>query len=78
LRDGSRGACCRVHVGETRKALDLGGVRQFHLGLNISRQVSDHARIGVALTHISNAGSQRINPGVNSGLVTFTWMFQDY
>jgi hypothetical protein len=59
------------------KGLDLGGVREFHLGANISYQIGDSTRLGVALTHISNAGSQRINPGANSGLVTFTWMFND-
>ena len=37
----------------------------------------DNGRIGVAWTHISNANIHDQNPGVNSVLVTWTWMFRD-
>lgn len=57
--------------------VDLGGVREFHLGMNISYRLGEQTRIGVALTHISNANTQHINPGMNSGLITFSWMFTD-
>ncbi len=53
------------------------GTFQLHLGLGISYAVSDHGRVGVGLTHISNANIHEKNPGVNSVLVTWTWMFRD-
>jgi hypothetical protein len=57
--------------------IDLGGTFQFHLGLGASYAVSSNGRIGVAWTHISNANIHDENPGVNSILVTWTWMFRD-
>jgi hypothetical protein len=57
--------------------LDLGGVREFHLGLNFSYRLSEHTRLGTAITHISNANTHDINPGVNNALITFSWIFTD-
>jgi hypothetical protein len=57
--------------------IDLGGTFEFHLGLGASYAVSDHSRFGLLLTHISNANTHHINPGANSALVTWTWMFKD-
>jgi lipid A 3-O-deacylase len=58
-------------------SLDLGGTFEFHLGVAASYAVSEHSRFGVALNHISNANTHRFNPGANSALVTWTWMFTD-
>jgi hypothetical protein len=57
--------------------IDLGGTFQFHLGLGVSRAVSSNGRLGVAWTHISNANIHEKNPGVNSIIGTWTWMFRD-
>jgi len=57
--------------------IDLGGTFEFHLGVAASYAVSEHSRFGIELTHISNANTHRINPGSNSALVTWTWMFRD-
>ncbi|TAK98661.1 MAG: acyloxyacyl hydrolase [Rhodospirillaceae bacterium] len=57
--------------------IDLGGTFEFHLGLGASYAISDHSRLGVEFTHISNANTHRINPGSNSALVTWSWMFGD-
>jgi hypothetical protein len=57
--------------------IDLGGTFQFNLGLGISYAVRDNGRLGVAWTHISNADIHSLNPGVNSVIGTWTWMFRD-
>jgi hypothetical protein len=57
--------------------IDLGGTFEFHLGVGASYAVSTHSRLGVELTHISNANTHHINPGSNSALVTWSWMFKD-
>ena len=53
--------------------LNLGGTFQFHLGLSLSYAVTDAGRLGLYLTHISNAGINGYNPGENSLLLT--WSF---
>lgn len=53
--------------------LDLGGTFQFHLGLSLSYAVSETSRLGLYLTHISNAGINPKNPGQNS--LALTWSF---
>lgn len=55
------------------KGLDLGGTFQFHLGLSLSYAVTGTGRLGLYLTHISNAGINHKNPGENSLLLT--WSF---
>jgi lipid A 3-O-deacylase len=55
------------------KGLDLGGTFEFHLGLAVSMAVTQNGRLGLYLTHISNAGINDNNPGVNSLLLT--WSF---
>jgi hypothetical protein len=47
-----------------------------YAGLAAPFQFED-GRIGVAWTHISNANIHDKNPGVNSVIVTWTWMFRD-
>jgi len=49
-----------------RGDIDLGGPVEFRSSLDISRAVSDRVRIGVALSHISNARLYDRNPGVNA------------
>lgn len=51
---------------------ELGGVFQFHLGLDAGWRMQDGSRIGLKMTHISNAYTQDENPGVESVLVTYT------
>jgi hypothetical protein len=51
---------------------DLGGVFEFHLGLDISHEFKGGSRLGVKLAHISNAGTHEINPGADSVLLTYT------
>lgn len=55
------------------KGIDLGANFEFHLALGLSYRILPGARIGVAVDHISNAGTGRINPGINSILAT--WAF---
>lgn len=52
--------------------LNLGGTFQFHLGLSLSYPVTDRGRLGLYLTHISNAGINGYNPGENSLLLTWS------
>lgn len=58
---------------EPGDGLDLGGTFEFHLGLSITYPVTDDSRLGLYVTHISNAGINDDNPGVNSLLLT--WSF---
>lgn len=55
------------------KGLNLGGTFEFHLGLAVSRQITENGHLGLYLTHISNAGINHKNPGENSLLLT--WSF---
>lgn len=55
-------------------AIDLGGTFEFHLGFATSYAITDRIRIGAELTHISNANTHRINPGLNSVLGTVSFM----
>ena len=55
------------------KGIDLGARFEFHLALGLSYRILPNARVGVAVDHISNAGTGRINPGINSILAT--WAF---
>jgi opacity protein-like surface antigen len=57
------------------KGLELGGVFEFHLGAGVSYAVTDSVRIGAMLTHVSNAGTHKVNPGLNSALGTVGFTF---
>ncbi len=57
------------------KGIDPGQVFEFHLALGLSYRVMPNARLGVAIDHISNAGTGRVNPGINSALVTWAFTF---
>jgi len=51
---------------------DLGGVFQFHLGAEVAYEFTEGQRLGVYLTHISNADIHDSNPGVESLLLTYS------
>lgn len=57
------------------KGIDPGQPFEFHLALGLSYRVLPNARLGVAIDHISNAGTGRVNPGINSALVTWAFAF---
>ena len=63
-------ACGGVGAYHRGNGYDLGGTFEFHLGLGFSYAIADGIRAGIALTHISNANTHRINPGLNSALAT--------
>jgi lipid A 3-O-deacylase len=49
---------------------NLGGTFEFHLGLGAAKRIGDGVRLGVAMTHISNANLHRKNRGTNVLMVT--------
>jgi lipid A 3-O-deacylase len=51
---------------------DLGGTFQFHAALDLGYRFENGTMLGVKATHISNAGLNRINPGQESVLLTFS------
>lgn len=60
------------------KGIDLGQTFEFHLALGLSYRVLPNARLGVAIDHISNAGTGRVNPGINSALATWAFTFPGF
>lgn len=60
------------HEGDGK---DLGGVFQFVLALDGAYEFESGERIGLKLSHISNAGLHSDNPGVESVLVTYSVPF---
>ena len=51
---------------------DLGGVFQFIVGSELAYEFDNRARLGLYVTHISNAGIHDANPGTESVLLTFS------
>lgn len=51
---------------------DLGGALEFRSGIELAYQLPNRHQLGVALTHISNAGIYSRNPGVESLSVTYS------
>lgn len=51
---------------------DLGGIFQFHLGLDVAYQFDNGSRLGAKFAHISNAWIHDSNPGVESVLLTYS------
>ncbi|MFW5678653.1 MAG: acyloxyacyl hydrolase [Pseudomonadota bacterium] len=49
---------------------DLGGVFQFVVGSELSYRFDNGARVGLYVTHLSNAGIHDANPGTESVLLT--------
>lgn len=52
-------------------AKDLGGVYQFHTAITFAYVFENEARVGVTLTHISNASIHDSNPGLDSGMFSY-------
>jgi hypothetical protein len=53
----------------------LGGTFEFHLGLGVAKSFGDGLRLGVNLTHISNANLHAKNRGTNVLMATVGWEF---
>lgn len=51
---------------------DLGGTFEFHTGIDFAYRFDSGSRLGLKVTHISNAFLNKKNPGEESLLVTFT------
>lgn len=50
---------------------DLGGPLEFRSALELSYRLSNNARIGICLYHLSNAGLRTPNPGSESLVLTY-------
>ncbi len=51
---------------------DLGSVIEFRSGLEIAYRFDDRSRLGVAFSHISNAGISDNNPGAESAVLSYS------
>ncbi len=51
---------------------DLGGVYQFHAAITFAYVFENEARVGITLTHISNFSIHDSNPGLDSGLFSYS------
>ncbi len=51
---------------------DLGSVIEFRSGLEIAYRFDDHSRLGIAISHISNAGISDNNPGTESLVLVYS------
>lgn len=54
---------------------DLGHAIEFRSGLEIAYRFDDYSRLGLSFTHISNAGLDERNPGVESLVVMYSMPF---
>ncbi|MEQ8816633.1 MAG: acyloxyacyl hydrolase [Thalassobaculum sp.] len=55
---------------------DLGHPVEFRSGLEVAYRFDDYSRLGLSFTHISNAGLDERNPGVESLVVVYSIPFQ--
>jgi len=60
------------HQGSSR---NLGGVFTFRLAMNFAYQITERARVGIRLGHLSNANVHDKNPGEDEALITFAYGF---
>ena len=51
---------------------DLGSIIEFRSGLEIAYRFDDRSRLGVAISHISNASISDNNPGTESLVLTYS------
>ena len=51
---------------------DMGSVLEFRSGLELAYRFDDRSRLGVALSHISNASISDNNPGTESLVLTYS------
>ncbi|MCC7259936.1 MAG: acyloxyacyl hydrolase [Alphaproteobacteria bacterium] len=54
---------------------DLGGTVEFRSGLEAAYVLSNQNRIGVEITHMSNASIYAKNPGVNAAIITLAFPY---
>lgn len=54
---------------------DLGHAIEFRSGVEVAYRFDDYSRLGVSFTHISNAGLDERNPGVESLVVMYSMPF---
>jgi len=57
------------------ESIDLGGIFQFRSALGVAYEFDDASRLGLRVTHISNAGIHDDNPGVEELFLTFSVPF---
>jgi lipid A 3-O-deacylase len=55
------------------RGLDLGNALEFKTGAELAYRFDDESRLGVAFDHISNAGIAKLNPGVGSLLLVYSF-----
>lgn len=53
--------------------LDLGDAFEFKTGAELAYRFDDESRLGVAFDHISNAGIAKLNPGVESLILVYSF-----
>lgn len=56
---------------------DLGHAVEFRSGLEVAYRFDDYSRLGLSFTHISNAGLDERNPGVESLVVVYSMPFHN-
>lgn len=54
---------------------DLGYAVEFRSGLEVAYRFDDYSRVGLSFTHISNAGLDERNPGVESLVLFYSMPF---
>lgn len=54
---------------------DLGHAVEFRSGLELAYRFDDYSRLGLSFTHISNAGLDERNPGVESLVLVYSMPF---
>ena len=55
------------------RGLDLGNPIEFKSGVELAYRFAGQSRLGVAFDHISNAGIAKINPGIESLLLVYSY-----
>jgi len=55
------------------RGLDLGNPIEFKSGIELAYRFAGQSRLGVAFDHISNAGIAKLNPGVESLLLVYSY-----
>ncbi|HWG81262.1 MAG TPA: acyloxyacyl hydrolase [Stellaceae bacterium] len=55
------------------RGLDLGNPIEFKSGVELAYRFARQSRLGIAFDHISNAGIAKLNPGVESLLLVYSY-----
>lgn len=55
------------------RGLDLGNPIEFKSGVELAYRFAGESRLGIAFDHISNAGIAKLNPGVESLLLVYSF-----